>query len=132
VGPHFEQLCREFVLTRPPDAFTGLPGEVGAGVVADPARRSQIEVDVAVFAPTAPGEPRRLLSLGEVKWGETFGVRHVERLRRARDLLAGRGYDTRDTKLTGYSGVGFDPRVLDQGEDVVTFGLDDLYPDLAE
>lgn len=131
VGPHFERLCREFVLTRPPEVFTGLPGEVGAGIVADPARRNQIEIDVVVFAPAAPGEPRRLLSLGEVKWGEPIGVRHIERLRRARDLLADRGYDTRDTVLAGYSAAGFDPQVRNLGADVATFDLDALYPELA-
>ena len=60
LGPHFEQLCREFALAAPAGLFGSLPGEVGAGVVADPVRRSQIEVDVVVFAPTAPGEPRAL------------------------------------------------------------------------
>ncbi|WP_336205965.1 hypothetical protein [Nonomuraea sp. LPB2021202275-12-8] len=49
LGPHFEELCREFA--RSEDAFGELPGDVGAGVITDPARREQIEVDVAVFAP---------------------------------------------------------------------------------
>ncbi|MFV2088882.1 AAA family ATPase [Micromonospora sp. LOL_021] len=128
IGPHFERLCRAYALTAPPERFGALPGEVGAGVVTDPQRRRQIEVDVAVFAPAVPGERRRLLSLGEVKWGEVMGARHVDRLRRARDLLAGRGYDTRDTVLTCYSGVGFEPGLTDRGEPVRTVGLADLYP----
>jgi hypothetical protein len=33
---------------------------------------------------------------------------HIRRLRRARDLLAVKGYDTRATKLTCYTGAGFD------------------------
>jgi AAA+ ATPase superfamily predicted ATPase len=127
IGPHFERLCREYALNAPPELFGALPGEVGAGVVADPQRRRQIEVDVAVFAPAVPGEQRRLLSLGEVKWGEVMGARHVERLRRARDLLAGRGYDTRDTVLTCYSGAGFESDLAEGGERVRTVGLDDLY-----
>lgn len=109
LGPHFEDLCREYALDAPAAVFGGLPGVVGAGIVADPARRSQIEIDVAVLAPVVPGEPRRVLSLGEAKWGEPIGSRHIERLRRARDLLATRGYDTRDTVLAGYSGAGFEP-----------------------
>ncbi|WP_199757560.1 hypothetical protein [Micromonospora sp. Llam0] len=133
IGPHFERLCRAYALTAPPERFGALPGEVGAGVVTDPQRRRRIEVDVAVFAPAVPGERRRLLSLGEVKWGEVkWGevkwARHVDRLRRARDLLAGRGYDTRDTVLTCYSGVGFEPGLIDDGEPVRTVGLADLYP----
>lgn len=82
---------------------------------------------MVVFAPTVPGEPRRILSLGEAKWGEPMGARHVDRLRRARDLLAGRGYDTRDTVLTCYGGARFDPDPSSPGDRVRTVGLDDRY-----
>jgi hypothetical protein len=126
VGPHFEQMCRDFAAVAPPETFGGLPGEVGAGVVADPSRRSQIEVDIAVLAPVEPGEPRRILSLGEVKWGDVLGMRDVERLRRARDLLTQRGYDTRDTVLACYSGVGFEP-ALDAAPGVLTVQPAQLY-----
>ncbi|WP_131787180.1 AAA family ATPase [Protofrankia symbiont of Coriaria ruscifolia] len=129
VGPHFEQICREFAVAAPSDTFGGLPAEVGAGVVADPARKSQIEVDVAVLAPAEPGEPRRVLSLGEAKWGEVMGIRHVERLRRARDLLAGKGFDTRETVIACYSGAGFDHdlQTSANGDRVLTVGLPELY-----
>jgi uncharacterized protein len=129
LGPHFEQICREFALAAPAELFGALPGEVGSGVVADPGRRSQIEVDVVVFAPRAPGEPRRILSLGEAKWGDVVGPRHLDRLRRTRDLLAGRGFDTRDTVLTCYSGAGFDPALKTPGgqDRVLTIRLDDLF-----
>ncbi len=132
VGPHFEQMCREFASTAPPEIFGALSGDVGAGVVADPARRGHIQVDVVVFAPAMPGEPRRVLSLGEAKWGEIMGPRHSERLRRARDLLADRGYDTRDTLLACYSGAGFTPELrASSGRDrVLTVGLEDLYADI--
>jgi hypothetical protein len=111
IGPQFEQLCREFATTPPDGTFAALPAEVRPGVVADPSRRTQIQVDVAVFAAQVPGEPRRVLSLGESKWGDVMGARHVERLRRARDLLANAGYDTRDTVIALYSGAGFEPEV---------------------
>lgn len=122
VGPHFEQLCRTFAAAA--TIFGGLPGEVGSGVVADPSRRSQIEIDVVVLAPAVPGEPRRVLSLGEAKWGKVMGNRHVERLYRARDLLADRGYDTAGTIIACYSGLGFEP---DLPEAVRTIGLAELY-----
>jgi hypothetical protein len=124
VGPHFEQLCRDFAVSAPIDLFGGLPAEVGSGVVADPARRSQIEVDVVVLAAAIPGEPRRVLSLGEAKWGEVIEPRHIERLRRAKELLRARGYDTECTVLTCYSGAGF---AADLGSDVLSLGLPDLY-----
>jgi hypothetical protein len=57
-------------------------------------------------------------------------LRYVERLRRARDLLAVKGFDTRDTVLTCYSGAGFE-RELQAGQrrDIRLVGLDRLYAD---
>lgn len=128
VGPHYEQLCREFAILAPEELYGGLPGEVGAGVVADPSRRTQIEVDVVVLAPALPGQPRRVLSLGEAKWGELMGPHHVARLRRARDLLAARGYDTTSTVLACYCGAGFAADIRDSSDgDVITVDLDELY-----
>ncbi|ONI67829.1 ATPase [Kribbella sp. ALI-6-A] len=123
VGPHFEQLCREYAITAPPDLYGDLPGEIGAGVVADRSRRSQIEIDVVVLAPAQPGERRRILSLGEAKWGEVMGRRHIARLERARELLS-KDYDTSGTVLACYSGAGFEP---DLDPAVLTIGLDELY-----
>ena len=53
---------------------------------------------------------------------------HVERLRRARDLLAVNGFDTQNTVLTCYSGAGFDRELqAGQGHDIRLIGLDQLY-----
>lgn len=112
IGPHFEGICRDWALSAGDDVFAAAPGEVAAGVVADPLRRSQIEVDVAVFAPDDPGRPRRVLSLGEAKWDKVMNAGHLQRLRRARDLLAVKGYDVGGTKLACYSGAGFDPELV--------------------
>lgn len=127
VGPHFEQVCRDFALWAPPDLYGELPGEIGAGVVPDHSRRTQIEVDVVVMAAGLPGQRRKILSLGEAKWGEVMGRRHVERLERARQLLS-RDYDTSDTILACYSGAGFEP---DIDPAVLRIGLDDLYRSFA-
>lgn len=126
VGPHFETLCRSFALRAGPGLF-GAPGEVGSGVVNDSANRTQIQIDVAVLAPQEPGRPRRILSLGEAKWGEIMGGHHLERLTRARDLLSVR-YDTSACVLACYSAAGFhddlraarDPRIA-------LISLDDIY-----
>ena len=129
VGSHFEQICRDFAINAATDTFGALPGEVGAGVVTDPASRTQIQIDVAVFAPATPGQPHKLLSLGEAKWGNAMDVRDVDRLVRARDLLTQRGYDTTDTVLACYSGAGFDrgfaARAANDGTLIVD--LDRLY-----
>jgi hypothetical protein len=110
--------------------FGTTPGEVAAGVVADPLRRGQIQVDVAVFAPDEAGHPRRVLSLGEAKWDKVVGTGQPERLRRARDLLAVKGYDTEQTRLTCYSGARFDSELADRaaGDPLIRLvGLEELY-----
>ncbi|MEW9556090.1 ATP-binding protein [Nonomuraea sp. NPDC050783] len=124
VGPHFESLCREWAMLAEPDVFGELPGDVAAGTVADPLNRTQIEIDVAVLAPEEHGRPRRVLSLGEVKWDKVLTAGHVDRLRRARDLLSVKGYDTRDTVLACYGGAGFQEGLPG---DVRLIGLPDLY-----
>jgi hypothetical protein len=131
VGPHFETICRDWALSvSGEDLFGEAPGEVAAGVVADPVRRSQIQVDVAVVAPDDPGRPRRILSLGEARWDMVMHPGHLERLRRARDLLAVKGYDTSATRLACYGGAGFDPalRAVAAADPLVLLiGLDTLY-----
>ena len=55
---------------------------------------------------------------------------HTRRLRRARDLLAVKGYDTSTTRLTCYSGAGFDDdlRAEARRDDLIQLvGLDTLY-----
>ena len=127
-GPHFDAICRDYAIAADPAVFGAPPGEVGSGVVADSANRAQIEVDVVIFAPAEPGRPRRILSLGEAKWDRVMELRHVERLRRARDLLAVRGFDTRDTLVHCYAGAGFSRELrASRGPDVRLVGLDKLY-----
>ncbi|HZR47959.1 MAG TPA: ATP-binding protein [Streptosporangiaceae bacterium] len=126
VGPHFEAMCREFATLASTGLFNGPAGTVGSGVVPDPENRTQIQIDVAVLAPADHGHPRRVLSLGEAKWDRPMGTAHLGRLRRARDLLAVKGFDTRDAVLACYSGAGFTPG-LRTGDDVALIGLDRLY-----
>lgn len=52
----------------------------------------------AVLGQEVSGEPQRVLSLGEAKWGKIMTPGHARRLRRARDLLAVKGYDTSATR----------------------------------
>lgn len=86
---------------------------------------------MAVFAAPSADVPRRILSLGEAKWGEVMGLRHLTRLARARDLLAAKKYDTSTTVLACYSAAGFDQELRGQAaraaEHVLLIGPDDLY-----
>jgi AAA+ ATPase superfamily predicted ATPase len=129
VGPHFESLCRTFAQTAGEGFFGTSVGEVGAGIVNDQAARGQIEVDVVAFAPAAPGQSRRIVSLGEVKWGEVMGREHIDRLGRARDLLAV-NYDTSDCALACFSAAGFtDDLRADAARDpkIALVSLNDIY-----
>ncbi len=72
VGPHFEQVCRDFARRYGREAFGQPVGEVGHGTIADPASKSQVEVDVVVLGPAEPGVRRRIVSLGESKWGTSW------------------------------------------------------------
>jgi AAA+ ATPase superfamily predicted ATPase len=130
-GPHFEAICRSFATLAGPGLLGELPAEVGHGTINDSAERAQIQVDVAVFAAPAPDSPRRILSLGEAKWGEVMGLRHLTRLARARDLLAAKKYDTSGTVLACYGAAGFDQDLRDQAarttENVLLIGPEELY-----
>ncbi len=126
IGPHFESLCRAFVPLA--DGLVNGPiGEVGAGVVNDPEKRTQIQVDVAVLAPPESNGRRRLLSLGEVKWGEVMTPFHAERLARARDLLAA-NFDVTDCALACYSAAGFSGDMRARaGPELSLVSLADIY-----
>lgn len=129
VGPHFERLCREWVSWHAdPETFGGLPIDVTAGSVPDPAARISHEVDVVVRG--AVGQDQGiLLSIGEAKWNKVMDVRHLERLRHILDLLTARGIDTTHTRPACYSGVGFTPalRAAAAREEVILVDLERLY-----
>lgn len=70
-----------------------------------------------------------LLSLGEAKWDQVMGMGHLDRLRHAESLLAGRGVDTSAVRLACYSGAGFTDELRaaeDRGE-VILVDLGRLY-----
>jgi AAA+ ATPase superfamily predicted ATPase len=130
VGPHFEALCRAFALESGDSLFAEQPSEVGSGTVNDPANRTQIEIDVVALAAQQADSPRRIVSLGEVKWGEIIGRHHLDRLATARDLLRPKGYDTENTVLALYGGAGFtdELRAAAAADDrVLLVDLDRLY-----
>lgn len=130
LGPHFEELCREFARRDGSRTFGAIVGEVASGTVSDPDRKQQMQIDVAVLGPERHEAPRQVISIGECKWGEIMGQRHLERLARIRALLAVKGFDTDSTVLACYSGAGFDAGLIDAAakrQDVRLLGLDHLY-----
>ncbi|WP_199924573.1 ATP-binding protein [Streptomyces sp. WM6386] len=129
VGPHFEQLCREWVAHfAAPETIGGMPIDVSYGTVPDQAARTGYEIDVVVRG--AVGQDNGvLLALGEAKWDQVMGLGHLERLRRVAALLAGRGTDVSAVRLACFSGAGFsaDLRAAESRGDVVLVDLERLY-----
>lgn len=129
-GPHFEAVCREYVLGPGRSLLGTSLGEVGGGVVADPKERRQIQIDVAVLEPGSGGNQPSAALLGEAKWGTVMGIGHLERLGRARELLTGRGTDTSRCVLACFSGAGFSDALRAEAArvgGVLLVGLDELY-----
>ncbi|WP_240483490.1 hypothetical protein [Streptomyces pathocidini] len=111
LGPHFEQVCRDWALHHAdPALLGGLPARVGHGTVHDPKTRTGHEVDVAVIG-IADGAKPPLLAIGEANWNNTMGMAHIDRLRHIRDLVTQAGrYDTSATRLICFSGAGFNDK----------------------
>ncbi|MFE9647269.1 ATP-binding protein [Streptomyces sp. NPDC006365] len=128
-GPHFESVCREYVLGPGRSLLSTSLGEVGSGVVTDPKERRQIQIDVAVVEPGTGGSRPSVALLGEAKWGTVMGAGHLERLRRAKELLAGRGMDTTHCALACFSAAGFSEALQAEAArgGLLLIGLDELY-----
>ncbi|MDT0320540.1 AAA family ATPase [Streptomyces millisiae] len=130
VGPHFEQVCREWARWHAAtETHGGQVADVASGLVNDPAARTSHEVDVAVRGETDDGRGG-LLAIGEAKWNEAMGTRHLERLRHIHALLTSRGIATETTRLHCYSGAGFSPelrRLAETDPLVELIDLDRLY-----
>ncbi|MCW8377115.1 hypothetical protein [Streptomyces justiciae] len=128
-GPHFAAMCREYVLGPGRSLLRSALGEVGTGVVTDTKERRQIQVDVAVVERGSGGDRPAVTLLGEAKWGTVMGRNHLERLARARDLLAGRGMDTTGCGLACFSAAGFSEALRAEADrsGVLLVGLDELY-----
>ena len=133
LGPHLEQVCRAWALTPAASALLpqdAAPASVGSGVVNDAAGRTTHQIDVAVLGLPADNGPTPLLSIGEVKWGDVMGIRHLERLRHVADLIhRGGRYDTSHLRLACYSAAGFtlDLTAEAAAGHVTLISPDDLY-----
>ncbi|MFJ9178064.1 ATP-binding protein [Streptomyces sp. NPDC102360] len=107
LGPHFEQICREWARWHAaPETHGGHPTSVASGTVNDPTARTSHKIDVAVHGEDDHGRAT-LLSIGEAKWNDRMGKAHLQRLHHIRTLLIARGAATPATRLHLYSGTGF-------------------------
>jgi len=108
LGPHFEGMCRWWTATHATAAsLGGRVVRVASGLVNDASARIAHEVDVIGL--DADG---RIVCLGEAKLGATLGAGHLERLRRARELITRTDHRARDARLLLFSGAGFTPDLV--------------------
>ncbi|MFI9170739.1 ATP-binding protein [Streptomyces lincolnensis] len=128
-GPHFEAVCREYVLGPGRSLLGTSLVQIGSGVVTDHNARRQIEIDVAATEPGSGGSRPAVALLGEAKWGTVMGLNHLERLERARSLLAERSMDTTRCLLVCFSAAGFSDSLRAEAERgrVLLVGLEELY-----
>jgi len=132
LGPSFEEICRTWTSLY---ASTGTLGaedlaEIGHATIHDHAARAAMEFDVVGLGP-ADGGRRRLIVVGEAKWGIQMGVEHLHRLRRGVGLIERtHNLDVTGTRLLLFSATGFtdDLRRLASADPTVALvGLDRLY-----
>ncbi|OMI41172.1 putative ATP/GTP binding protein [Streptomyces sparsogenes DSM 40356] len=126
VGPHFEQVCREWARWHAaPETHGGQVTRVASGTVNDPVAKTGHEVDVATHGENGDGR-ETLLAIGEAKWNDVMGMGHLERLQRIRALLTARGTATDATRLQCYSGGGFTDELRRRADDDPSIELIDL------
>jgi len=111
LGPHFEQLAREWTGRIATSATLGGPvGITGQAVVNDPAGRAQRELDVVALAEGEPLHPKQatIQAIGEAKAAtRSRGVEDLARLERVRSVLGERGHHVTATRLLLFSRTGF-------------------------
>lgn len=127
VGPHFEQMSREWARWHAsPETHGGQVSRVAAGTVNDPANKTSHEIDVATFGEQG-NDTAQLLGIGEAKWTETMGIGHLTRLEHIRMLLSQRGAgSTSTTRLLCFSGAGFTDDLRDKAQADPAIQLIDL------
>jgi uncharacterized protein len=119
LGSHFERLARHWTrYFAAEDTVGGFPSRVEPAVINDPASKKTRQVDVIAIGPDSD-DLETVLGIGEVKWHETMGTPHLERLRHIRGLLTAqqrRGAAT--ARLLCFSGAGFTAELTDEASRV--------------
>ena len=131
LGPHFEQLAREFTLKFASAATSGgTVASVGPAVINDPRARTQHELDVVAKSRTRSGA-NRVAAIGEAKHSvRPRTVADLTRLEHIRSMLIDRSEATTDTKLMLFAASGFDHNLTATAEtrgDIELVDLDRMY-----
>ena len=131
LGPHFEELAREFVFRfASPDTTGGPVATVAPAVVNDAKQKSQYDIDVVALGRERKGTTP-ILALGEAKHTEakrTLG--DLTRLETIRGLVAKKQQSAESARLLLFSANGFDAnltRAAATRDDVDLIDIQRLY-----
>ncbi|WP_026922925.1 ATP-binding protein [Glycomyces arizonensis] len=127
LGPHLEELCREWVHRFAPDEL-GRPegfGAIGTANVHDRTGRAKHEIDVLAM------DGKQITFIGEAKATvHRPGIRALERLEHIKALIAATEYRSDDAVLGVFSRTGFTPELRTTAEhrpDLALIDLERLY-----
>ncbi|MGH3872306.1 MAG: AAA family ATPase [Pseudonocardiaceae bacterium] len=110
LGPHLEQLARDWATDHAAELVPAGMSRVGSAVLTDAAQRSSHEIDIVGLG--IPGTVAPVVLLGEVKHQrQPMSAAGLDRLRRIRDLLDRQGKASPDTRLLLVSASGFTPEL---------------------
>lgn len=131
LGPHFEQLARDFTFKfASSDTVGGHVADVGPAVVNDPNARAQHELDVVATVRRRSGATE-VAAIGEAKHtNRARTVSDLNRLASVRALLVDRDQAPAATKLLLFSASGFDRNLVAAAAgrgDVELINLDRIY-----
>jgi hypothetical protein len=131
LGPHFEQLARDFTFKFASSATTGgSVASVGPAVVNDPKERAQHELDVVATSRTRSGTTR-VVAIGEAKQSNRARtIADLARLEHIRSMLTDRDQASPTTKLLLFSASSFDRNLTATAkarDDVELIDLDRMY-----
>jgi AAA+ ATPase superfamily predicted ATPase len=131
LGPHFEEIAREFVFRFASAHTVGGPvADVAPAVVNDVKQRTQHEVDVVALGRDRKGS-KPILALGEAKHTEakrTLG--DLTRLERIRSLVAAKDSSAETARLLLFSASGFETnltRTAASRDDVDLIDIERIY-----
>jgi AAA+ ATPase superfamily predicted ATPase len=134
LGPHFEELCREWTARFAAQEGLGrMVGPIGSTTISDPRGRTGYEVDVVALAEgeVAGRHDARIALIGEAKsTNRPRSLADLNRLDHIRGLLADRGARATGATLALFSRSGFDSalsRAAAERHDVLLIDLPRLY-----
>jgi uncharacterized protein len=133
LGPHFEELARDWVRLHAADEAGIAAGAVGTTDIHDTEGRAKHELDVVALSPgDKPRTPTaRIALLGAAKATvRRRGLEDLERLEHIRTVLDSQGHDSADAALVLFSQHGFTPslrEVAARRDDVHLIDLVTLY-----